>query len=410
LYYREPRGPSPRDREIIEQITHLARVAIERKTTQEALRRSEAHLAEAQRLTKTGSWAYNPVTGKTTYWSDEMFRIFGLDPQEGLRCGEKFWQFVHPEDLDRVRMRIEREANDQREYADHFRIVLADGTVKHINDIGHPVFNAEGSLVEFVGTTVDVTERKRAEEALRRTQTEVAHANRVATMGQLTASIAHEMNQPIAATVINAHAALRWLSAQRPDLEEVRQSLTRIVENGSRAGEVIRRIRALIRNAPPRKDWVAINGAILEVVDLTHGEATKNGVTVRTQLAKGLPPVEGDRVQLQQVILNLVINAIEAMSGSDAAPRELLLSTERNESDDILVKVQDSGPGLAPAAAERLFDAFFTTKPSGLGLGLSICRSIVEARGGRLWASANLPRGAVFQFTAPAHTADSSAD
>ncbi len=410
MYYREPRGPSPRDREIIEQITHLARVAIERKTTQEALRRSEAHLAEAQRLTKTGSWAYNPVTGKTTYWSDEMFRIFGLDPQEGPRCGEKFWQFVHPEDLDRVRVRIEREANEQREYADYFRIVLADGTVKHINDIGHPVFNAEGSLVEFVGTTVDVTERKRAEEALRRTQMEVAHANRVATMGQLTASIAHEMNQPIAATVINAHAALRWLNAQRPDLEEVRQSLTRIVENGSRAGEVIRRIRALIRNAPPRKDWVAINGAILEVVDLTHGEATKNGVTVRTQLAKGLPPIEGDRVQLQQVILNLVINAIEAMSGSDAAPRELLLSTERNESDDVLVKVRDSGPGLAPAAAERLFDAFFTTKPSGLGLGLSICRSIVEARGGRLWATANSPRGAVFQFTAPAHTADSSAD
>ena len=160
-------------------------------------------------------------------------------------------------------MRVEREANEQREYTDYFRIVLDDGTVKHINDIGHPVFNAEGSLVEFVGTTVDVTERKRAEEALRRTQMEVAHANRVATMGQLTASIAHEMNQPIAATVINAHAALRWLSAQRPDLEEVRQSLTRIVENGSRAGEVIRRIRALIRNAPPRKDWVAINGAIL---------------------------------------------------------------------------------------------------------------------------------------------------
>jgi PAS domain S-box-containing protein len=401
MYYREPRSPSPRDQDTIEQITHLAGIAIERNRIQEALRRSEAHLTEAQRLTKTGSWAYDPATGKSTYWSDENFRIFGLDPQEGP-SSEIFWRHVHPEDRDRVRERFGREADAKREYADDYRIILADGTVKHIHDIGHPVFDAAGKLVEFVGTTVDVTERKRAEEALHEIQTELAHANRVAMMGQLTASIAHEVNQPIAAAVTNANAALRWLSVERPDLEEARRALGRIVDNGNRASEVIGRIRALIKKAPPQKDSVAIKDAILEVVTLTHGEAVKHRVLVKTRLAEGLPSVEGDRVQLQQVILNLVVNAFEAMSGQTQA-RELLISAERAEPDGVLVAVRDSGPGLAPDNLERLFEVFYTTKSSGMGMGLSICRSIIEAHGGRLWASANDPRGAVFQFTAPAY-------
>ena len=401
MYYREPRSPSPRDQETIEQITHLAGIAIERNRIQEALRRSEAHLTEAQRLTKTGSWAYDPSTGKSTYWSYENFRIFGLDPQEGP-SSEIFWRHVHPEDRDRVRERFGREAHAKTEYADDYRIILADGTVKHIHDIGHPVFDAGGKLVEFVGTTVDVTERKRAEEALHEIQTELAHANRVAMMGQLTASIAHEVNQPIAAAVTNANAALRWLSVERPDLEEARRALGRIVDNGNRASEVIGRIRALIKKAPPQKDSVAIKDAILEVVTLTHGEAVKHRVLVRTRLAEGLPPVEGDRVQLQQVILNLVVNAFEAMSGQNEA-REMLISAEKAEPDGVLVAVRDSGPGLAAEHLERLFEAFYTTKPTGMGMGLSICRSIIEAHGGRLWASANDPRGAVFQFTAPAY-------
>jgi C4-dicarboxylate-specific signal transduction histidine kinase len=238
-------------------------------------------------------------------------------------------------------------------------------------------------------------------------QRELAHANRAATMGQLTASIAHEVNQPITAAVANAHAALRWLSAERPDHEEARQALGRIVQNGNRAGEVICRIRALIKKAPPRQDSVAINDVILEVVALTHGEAAKNCVSVRTHLAEGVPFVEGDRVELQQVVVNLVVNAIEAMSGVVEGPRDLLISTSKADSDGVLIVVQDTGPGLAPKTLERLFEAFYTTKPSGLGLGLSICSSIVEAHGGRLWATANLPHGAIFQFTAPAYPADS---
>jgi PAS domain S-box-containing protein len=276
-------------------------------------------------------------------------------------------------------------------------------------------FPVEVRVREFEGRRVsltrDITERKRAEteareneRRYRETQAELAHANRLATMGHLTASIAHEVNQPIAAAVTNANAALRWLSAERPDVEEVRQALRRIVENGNRAGEVVGRIRALVKKAPPRKDAVSINAAIREVVALTHGEAAKNRVSVRTQFADGVPLIECDRVQLQQVILNLIVNAIEAMSGSNHAPRDLLVITEKAQPDGVLVAVRDSGPGLAPETLERLFDPFYTTKANGMGMGLSICHSIIEAHGGRLWATANLPRGAVFQLTLPANS------
>jgi len=237
-----------------------------------------------------------------------------------------------------------------------------------------------------------------ASEALREAQTELAHVNRVTTMGELAASIAHETNQPITAAVTNAQAALRWLSTRPPNLEEARQALDQIVQNGKRAGDVMERIRTLMKKVPPRKNGVELNEAILEVLALTRGEVVKNSVVVQTQLDGGLPLIQGDRVQLQQVTLNLIMNAVEAMKGVSDASRELVITTGKHGSDEIFVAVQDSGPGLNQESFDRLFDAFYTTKPGGLGMGLSICRSIVEAHGGRVWASRNAGVGATVQF------------
>src|SRR5713226_9771625 len=260
---------------------------------------------------------------------------------------------------------------------------------------------------DFAAQAAIALESTRRERQYREAQMALAHANRVATIGQLTASITHEVNQPITAAVTYALAARRFLSAEPPNFREVDDALSLIVKEGNRAGEVVGRVRALIKKAPPRKDAVAINDAILEVIALTRTEAANNNVSVRTQLAEGLPHIRGDRVQLQQVLLNLIINAIEAMRDVGEEERELLIST-RNEPDGVSVEVRDSGPGFAPAALERVFEAFYTTKPSGLGLGLSICRSIIEAHNGQLWASPNAPRGAIFGFIAPAHPAAAS--
>jgi PAS domain S-box-containing protein len=271
---------------------------------------------------------------------------------------------------------------------------------------GGALFEASGN--QGVSFVLDLTGLKRAEAGAheserryRETLMELAHANRVTAMGQLTASIAHEVNQPITAAVINAEAALRWLGAQPPDLEEVREALGLIVADGTRAGNVISGIRTLIKKVPARPACLDINEVIREVIALTRSEAAKTGVSVKTDLADGLPLIYGDRVQLQQVILNLIINAIEAMSGVGETPRGMLISTGQAEPGGVLVAVRDSGPGLDPASLEHLFNAFYTTKSGGMGMGLAICRSIIEAHEGQLWASANEPRGAVFQFTLP---------
>jgi PAS domain S-box-containing protein len=343
--------------------------------------------------------------GRILEANDEFLRMVGYD-REDLLAGSIRWTDLTPPDWrDRNNARIERQRSSGR-----FEPLEKQYTRKDGSRV--PVLIGEATLEEGsnqgVAFVLDLTERKRveaeareSERRYREAQLELAHANRVATTGQLTASITHEVNQPITAAVTYALAARRWLSAEPPNFREVDNALSHIVKAGNRAGEVVGRIRALIKKAPARKDAVAINDAILEVIALTRTEAANTSVSVRTQLAEGLPHVRGDRVQLQQVLVNLIINAIEAMCDVGEEERELLIST-RNEPDGVSVEVRDSGPGFAPAALERVFEAFYTTKPGGLGLGLSICRSIIEAHNGRLWASANLPRGASFQFALPA--------
>jgi PAS domain S-box-containing protein len=534
MYYCNPRRPTEFDQAFVDQITNLAGVAIQHKLAQEKLQRSEAYFAEAEKLTQTGSWAWDVRNQKVLHCSDEMFRIFGLDPLEGFPTRKNFRQRVHPEDRDWVDKRFERSLRERVDSFGEYRVLLPDETVKHIKSSIHPILDEDGELVEFIATAVDVTERKMAELERRRLaslveqagdlmaiadldggtpiylnkaglkmvgfdsweearerrgihymfpedrqfvnevlwptvlekgswsgemrfrhfktddpipilyscfriddpktgrpvnvgnvcrditerkraeaearakdrryhemQMELAHANRVATVGHLTASIAHEVIQPIAATVTNAETALSWLRLGSSHLEEVEQALTSIVEDGIRAAEVIKGIRALMKKAPPRKDRLEVNEVILEIIELARGEAVKHGVSILTELADPSPLVEADRVQLQQVLLNLIINAVEAMGADNEGSKELLVSTGKVEPSGALVAVRDTGPGLEAVMLEQVFESFYTTKPTGLGLGLSICRSIIEAHGGRLWASTNQQRGATFQFTLP---------
>jgi PAS domain S-box-containing protein len=370
----------------------------DRKRAEDALRRSEAYLAEAQRLSVTGSFGWS-VTGGDVVWSEETYRIFELDRAVKPTI-DLLLQRAHPDDRELVRREVNRVAGGKHDFDVELRLLMPSGLVKCIHVRSHRVECGSGEE-EIVGAVMDITAAKDAQEALHAAQAELAHVNRLTTMGQLAASIAHEIKQPITAVVTNANAGLLWLAAQPPDLEEVRDAFDRVIKAGNRAGEVIGRIRALIKKAPPRKDDLEINEAILEVIALTHGEMVKNGVSLQTQLAADVPLVQGDRVQLQQVILNLIVNAVEAMSGISEGPRELLIGTGKDASSGVLVFVQDSGPGLNPENCDRLFDPFYTTKPGGMGMGLSICRSIVEDHGGRVWASRTGGRGVTVQFTLP---------
>jgi PAS domain S-box-containing protein len=530
----------------------------ESKRAEEALRRSERYLAEAQRLSHTGSWALSANSKIAAYWSEEDFRIWGFDPQQGLPDLERVFKQIHPKDAGRVYEKSMKALRERTDYTDEFRIMLPDREIRHIHTLAHPVLSANGEIAEYVGTHVDVTERKRAEaelreserryryifestgvsiweedfsqvkiaiddlkasgvqdfrryveehpqfveqaismvtildineatvelfgahdkhellssldkvftpetrevfagelialaegstwfqsqaslktlkgdrlsvvftitfptesdklnsvlvsimdtteqkraeEALHKAQAELAHVTRVMTMGELTSSIAHEVNQPLAAIVTNGNACLRWLAIEPPNLDEARESVGRIIRDGHRASEVVERIRALVKKSPPRKDWLDLNEIILDVIALARNEMQRQRVSLKTQLSDDLPPVLGDRIQLQQVVLNLVMNSIEALSGVVDKTRELLVSTGRHESNGALVAVRDSGIGLDSEALDYLFNAFFTTKPDGMGMGLAISRSIIEAHGGRLWATPNELQGASFQFT-----------
>ena len=370
---------------------------------EEALRRSESYLAEAQRLTHTGSWAWQVAGRVALHLSEEWYRLYGFDPEKSPPTREERVQRVHPEDRAKWQGAIDRAIAETSGFEMEFRILLPDGTVKYIHTVGHPVLNASGDLVEFVGSSTDITERKRAEEALealRQAQADLARVNRVTTMGELTASLAHEVNQPIAAAVTNANTCLRWLTRDHPDLEEAREAAMRIVKDGTRAAEIISRIRLLFKKGTPDWELVDVNEVIREMIVLLRGEATRYNIAVQTDLAADLCQAMGDRVQLQQVMMNLIMNSIDAMKEVEGK-REVAIKSERAEDRHLLVSVSDTGVGLPPQDVSQIFNAFFTTKPDGTGMGLSISRSIVESHGGRLWATANSGCGATFHLTLP---------
>jgi PAS domain S-box-containing protein len=536
------------------------------KQAEEALRRSESNLAEAQRLTHTGSWAWRVAGRDASHLSEEWYRVYGFDPEEGMPAWEERLRRIHPEDRTKWQRAIDRAIAEKSDYEVEFRILLPDGTVKYIHTVGHPVLSPSGDLTEFVGSATDITERKRAqvllagekrllemiargdsrelilegacllveelaggslcsillfdpsanclrhgaapslpktyteaidgavigpsvgscgtaayraepvivsdiatdplwadfrdlasahdlracwstpilssagkvlgtfatyyreprsassqehnvierithlasiaiereqgEAVLRQAQADLAHVSRVTTMGELTASLAHEVNQPIAAAVTNANTCLRWLMRDHPDVEEACAAASRVVKDGTRAAEIVSRTRLLFKKGTWQRELVDANEIIREMIVLLRGETTRYSISVRTELAADLPQAMGDRVQLQQVLMNLMINGIDAMKNVDGT-RELAIKSQRAEDGEVVVFVTDTGVGLPPQQAEQIFNAFFTTKPHGTGMGLRISRSIVESHGGRLRATDNPPRGASFYFTLP---------
>jgi PAS domain S-box-containing protein len=502
----------------------------ERKRAEEALHRNQAYLAEAQSLSHTGSFGWKPSTGEVV-WSEETYRIFQYDPTTKPTV-QLVLRRVHPEDRALAQQIIERASKEQKDFEHEYRLLMPDGSVKYLHIVAHAlsdeagsiefvgaamdvtaakqaeekirqseaelrqlidaipqqvfVFNADwnplfanrqereysgltpeeaqskdavakifhpedlknlevlrermssagvplemeariqdkegkyrwflvrdnplrdeqGRVLRWYGTRTDIEERKQAEEALRRAQTELAHVTRIMTMGEMAASIAHEVNQPLSGVVVNGNACLRWLAGDSPNLDEAREAVRRIVRDGKRAGEVIARIRAMARKTATAKERLNVNEAIREVVAFARDEVRRNRVILRIELADDLSPVLGDRVQLQQVLLNLVMNGIEAMSSVEERPRELIVRTRNDDADQVRVTVQDSGRGLDPQNLERIFDAFYTTKQGGMGIGLSISRSIIQNHGGKLWAAANDGAGISVQFTIPNYHPD----
>jgi PAS domain S-box-containing protein len=372
----------------------------ERQRAEESLRRSETYLAEAQRLTHTGSWVWQVAGRDALHLSDEWYRLYGFDPEKGPPVWEERLQRIHAEDRAKWQGAIDRAIAETSDYEVEFRIILPDGSVRYIHTVGHPVLNSSGDLVEFVGSSTDVTERKRAEESLRQAHADLAHINRITTMGELTASLAHEVNQPIAAASTNANTCLRWLNCDPPNIEEARLATMRVAKDTKRAGEIVSRVRQLFKKGASQRQLVDVNEIIREMIILLRGETLRYNVLMGTDLAADLPPIMADRVQLQQVLMNLMINAIEAMKDADGT-RELAIRSRRMQNEEVVVSVTDSGVGLPPQQTEQIFNAFFTTKPHGTGMGLRISRSIIESHGGRLWVADNSPRGATFYFMLP---------
>src|SRR6267378_3625729 len=369
----------------------------EHHQAEDALRRSETYLAEAQRLSKTGSFGWGVSTGEIR-WSEETFRIFEYD-RTMKPTVELILKRVHPEDAVHVRQTIESASMNGKDFEHEYRLVMPDNSVKYIHVVAHALSDESGRI-EFVGAVMDVTERKRAGEALREAQSNLARVSRMTTMGELTASVAHEIKQPIAAAVTNAKTCLRWLGRDEPDVTEACEAASRLVKDVTRAADIISSVSLLFKKGALQREPVDVNELIREMIVLLRGEATRYSMSIRTELAEDLPKVMADRVQLQQVFMNLMLNGIDAMKET-AGGGELTIKSETGDA-QLLISVSDTGVGLPTELAEQIFDAFFTTKDKGTGMGLPISRSIIESHGGRLWATGAPGSGATFQFTLPA--------
>jgi PAS domain S-box-containing protein len=398
IYYDGPRTPTTLQQSLIEQFTHIASIAVERAQSDTALKRSEAFLAEAQHLSSTGSFSWRVATDEIT-WSEELYRIFELEQGVPVTL-ELIGSRVHPEDVSSLYEMIECARGDGSDLECEHRLQMPDHSVKYVHMIAHGTRDQDGRL-EYIGAVRDVTQRRLSEEALGKLRSDLAHVARVTSLGALTASIAHEVNQPLSGIITNAGTCLRMLAADPPNVDGARETARRTIRDGNRAADVITRLRALFSKNNATTESVDLNEATREVIALSSSELQRSRVILRPELADDLPPVTGDRVQLQQVILNLVLNASDAMSGVYDRPRRLEIRTERDEGDRVRLTVQDAGVGLEPQGADKLFEAFYTTKSGGMGVGLFVSRSIIESHHGRLWAAPNDGPGATFSFSLP---------
>ncbi|MFM0639066.1 PAS domain S-box protein [Paraburkholderia metrosideri] len=371
----------------------------ERRRAEDALRRSQAeYLAEAQRLSLTGSFGWNVISGEV-FWSDQSFRIFEYDPAIPPTI-KGVLKRTHPDDVALVQRVVKQSIDARQDFDFKNRLLMPDGSIKHLHVVAHAV-KEDASKLQYYGAIKDITATRLAEEQLHESQVELAHVARVTALGELSASIAHEVSQPLAAIVTNGDACLRRLDHATPQPEEMQACVQRMIADGRRASEIVRRIRALTKRDTPEKTCLDLNDVVNDVALLVQHEIFTHRVSMRLELAPALPPLLAGRVELQQVILNLVLNGIQAMDGISDGPRELLIRTRQDEVGDLVLTAQDSGTGIKPERFGQLFDPFFTTKPDGMGMGLSICRSIIEAHGGRVCAFNHIRRGAVVQFSVP---------
>ncbi|EHK52576.1 multi-sensor signal transduction histidine kinase [Mesorhizobium alhagi CCNWXJ12-2] len=403
LYQRQPASPSPQHQNLIAHATHLASIAIERSRTEAALRRSETLLAEGQQLSSTGSFSWRVDTDEVAF-SEELCRIFEFDPKTVVTL-EQVRARVHPEDVPLLSEQMARVRAGHGYLGYDIRLRMPDDRVKYLRTFGR-VVRHQDSRLECLAAVQDVTERRLADEALTKARSELAHVSRITSLGALTASIAHEVNQPLSGIITNAGTCLRMLAADPPNMDGARETARRTIRDGNRAADVITRLRALFSKRTASIEPVDLNEAAREVIDLLWSDLQRSRVVLRTAFADGLPVASGDRIQLQQVIVNLLRNAADAMSDVDDRQRRLLIKTEGDEDDHVRLTVQDAGVGIQPEAAERLFEAFYTTKSDGMGIGLSVSRFIIESHNGRLWAASNDGPGATFSFSIPRYSGD----